>query len=121
MSFIALERQDLSCMYLAHHELEADSVFIFVVLLLLLLLSFHCTVDLLCLWISTLFSLLSCLPAARQVSVCLVSKSDAADQQKMLNVEAKPFVPENLKNLFEQPPTTFMSCERPLDILFSHR
>ncbi|KAL0043157.1 hypothetical protein WJX79_010911 [Trebouxia sp. C0005] len=58
---------------------------------------------------------------ARQVSVCLMSKSDAADQQKMLNVKAKPFVPENLKNLFEQPPTTFMSCERPLDILFSHR
>jgi len=63
----------------------------------------------------------SFLRAARQVSVCLVSKSDAADQQKMLNVEAKPFVPENLKTLFEQPPTTFMSCERPLDILFSHR
>ncbi|DBA76409.1 TPA: hypothetical protein ACH3X1_010114 [Trebouxia sp. C0004] len=58
---------------------------------------------------------------ARQVSVCLVSKSDAADQQTMLNVEAKPFVPEHLKNLFEQPPTIFISCERPLDILFSHR
>jgi len=50
----------------------------------------------------------------------MVSKSDAADQQKMLNVEAKPFVPDSLKHLFDEPPNTFMSCERPLDVLFNH-
>ena len=47
--------------------------------------------------------------AARQVSVCLVSKSDADDQQKMLNVEAKPFVPESLRTLFDEAPSAFMS------------
>lgn len=47
--------------------------------------------------------------AARQVSVCLVSKSDADDQQKMLNVEAKPFIPESLKTLFDAAPSAFMS------------
>ena len=51
--------------------------------------------------------------AARQVSVCLVSKSDAADQQKMLNVEAKPFVPESLKVLFERHPSSFVASLAP--------
>ena len=51
--------------------------------------------------------------AGRQVSVCLVSKSDAADQQKMLNVEVKPFVPESLRALFDQQPTSFVSSLGP--------
>ena len=59
-----------------------------------------------------------CCYAARQVSVCLVSKSDAADQKKMLNTEAKPFVPDSLLHLFDQQPSPFMSCQRPLDVLF---
>lgn len=41
--------------------------------------------------------------------MCLVSKSDADDQQKMLNVEAKPFIPESLRTLFDEAPSAFMS------------
>lgn len=55
--------------------------------------------------------------AARQVSVCLVSKSVAADQQKMLNVEAKPFVPESLKILFDQLPASFVVSPGPQAVL----
>ncbi|KAL3141854.1 hypothetical protein ABBQ32_004519 [Trebouxia sp. C0010 RCD-2024] len=54
-------------------------------------------------------SLADVVVVARQVSVCLVSKSDADDQQKMLNVEAKLFVPESLRTLFDEAPSAFMS------------
>lgn len=47
--------------------------------------------------------------AARQVSVCLVSESAANDQQKMLNVEAKPFIPERLRTLFDTAPAAFVA------------
>ena len=41
--------------------------------------------------------------------MCLISKSDADDQQKMLSVEAKPFVPEGLRTLFDTAPAAFVA------------
>lgn len=58
-----------------------------------------------------------CAPAARQVSVCLVSKTAAADQKAILDSDAKPFVPGHLKHLFDAPPRVWISCERPMDVL----
>lgn len=54
---------------------------------------------------------------ARQVSVCLVSKTAAADQKKILDSEAKPFVPGHLKHLFDAAPKSWISVERPLTLL----